>query len=201
MGATWTDAPAIAHILVALDNQYVRPYLLAMARPSHRENIIQAGVETAYRCGFATTGLRDFAAEAGVPQGSYTNHFRSKRGVRNCGARPLFQAVFRRSWRRRCATRRVRRWSGWRAYFETITGHLKGVGWRHGCLIGNMSLEAADHSAHALRARLVEVFAAWVKPFSEAVRAWQTRGRNPNRSGTMAKCRIPGGRKRLQARE
>jgi len=145
-----------------------------MARPSHREKIIESGVDTAYRRGFATTGLREFAAAAGVPQGSFTNHFRSKEAFGIVLLDRYFeqlQDTVEQTLRdeTRAPLDRLR------AYFETITGRLSTVGWRHGCLIGNMSLEAAEHS-DALRARLREVFAAWVEPFREAVLAGQARG-------------------------
>jgi TetR/AcrR family transcriptional repressor of nem operon len=145
-----------------------------MARPSHREKIIESGVDTAYRRGFGATGLREFATAAGVPQGSFTNHFRSKEAFGIVLLDRYFerlQDIVERTLRdeARAPLDRLR------AYFETITGLLQSVGWRHGCLIGNMSLEAAEHS-EALRARLSEVFAAWVEPFREAVRVGQARG-------------------------
>jgi TetR/AcrR family transcriptional repressor of nem operon len=145
-----------------------------MARPSHREKIIESGVDTAYRRGFATTGLREFAAAADVPQGSFTNHFRSKEAFGIVVLDRYFeqlQDVVERTLRDEARPPLDRL----RAYFEAITGRLESVGWRHGCLIGNMSLEAADHS-EAFRARLVEVFAAWLEPFREAVGDGQARG-------------------------
>jgi TetR/AcrR family transcriptional repressor of nem operon len=149
-----------------LDNQYGRTYWLSMARPSHREKIIESGVDTAYRRGFATTGLREFAAAAGVPAGSFTNHFRSKEAFGIVVLDRYFeqlQDIVERTLRDETCAPLDRL----RAYFDTIIGRLQSVGWRHGCLIGNMSLEAAEHS---------EVFAAWVEPFREAVKAGQARG-------------------------
>jgi len=145
-----------------------------MARLSHRDKIIEAGVETVYRRGFATTGLREFAAAAGVPQGSFTNHFRSKEAFGITVLDRYFQRIqdVVESTLRDEARPPVDRL---RAYFDTITRRLESRGWRHGCLIGNMSLEAAEHS-DATRARLVEVFATWVEPFREAVCAGQACG-------------------------
>src|SRR3954454_22186582 len=62
----------------ALEKKYVRVYLLAMARPSLREKIIESGVRTLHERGFAGAGVREITADAGVPQGCFTNHFRSK---------------------------------------------------------------------------------------------------------------------------
>jgi TetR/AcrR family transcriptional repressor of nem operon len=49
-----------------------------MARPSKRNEIIRSGVGTLFRKGYAGAGVRDITAEAGVPLGSFTNHFGSK---------------------------------------------------------------------------------------------------------------------------
>ena len=55
-----------------------------------------------------------------------------------------------------------------RAYFDAITDRLKARGWRDGCLIGNLSLESAEHS-EPLRNRLSEIFGAWRQPFAECL--------------------------------
>lgn len=62
-----------------------------------------------------------------------------------------------------------------RAYFDAITALLKDASWRYGCLVENMSLEAAEHS-EALRARLVDIMASLTVPFADAVRAGQSAG-------------------------
>ena len=43
-----------------------------------REALLDAGVRVVHARGLAATGVRDIAMAAGVPQGSFTNHFRSK---------------------------------------------------------------------------------------------------------------------------
>jgi TetR/AcrR family transcriptional repressor of nem operon len=55
-----------------------------------------------------------------------------------------------------------------RAYFEAITERLEDRGWQHGCLIGNMSLEVAEHSG-AIRTRLAGIFARWREPFARCL--------------------------------
>src|ERR1700709_493328 len=49
-----------------------------MARPSHRETILPEGLRVVPAHGFANASVRDIVRAAGVPQGSFTNHFRSK---------------------------------------------------------------------------------------------------------------------------
>jgi AcrR family transcriptional regulator len=43
-----------------------------------REALLEAGVRVVHARGLAATGVRDIAIAARVPQGSFTNHFRSK---------------------------------------------------------------------------------------------------------------------------
>ena len=61
------------------------------------------------------------------------------------------------------------------AYFELIEDALRGAGWRHGCMISNMSLEAAEHS-DLIRDRLEQIFAVLTRHFSDAIRAAQAEG-------------------------
>src|SRR5215469_10534528 len=49
-----------------------------MARHSLRESILDAGLKVMFRKGYIGSGVRDIVAEADAPQGSFTNHFRSK---------------------------------------------------------------------------------------------------------------------------
>ena len=49
-----------------------------MSRPSLREDILNAGLKVMFRSGYQGATVRDICAAAGAPQGSFTNHFRSK---------------------------------------------------------------------------------------------------------------------------
>jgi len=49
-----------------------------MARTSNREKILASGLEVVHAHGFAGASVRDIVQAAGVPQGSFTNHFGSK---------------------------------------------------------------------------------------------------------------------------
>lgn len=145
-----------------------------MGRRSLREKIIESGVTTLHQRGFTASGVREITGAAGVPQGSFTNHFGSKEafGV----------AVLDRYYERTEAIIDATLRDGERtpvarlhAYFDAVTELLAGVGWRHGCMIGNMSLEASEHS-ELLRERLVQIFQMLTRPFADAVRAAQAAG-------------------------
>src|SRR5438067_12038965 len=49
-----------------------------MPKPSHREKLLQVGMQVVHERGFAGASVRDIVQAAGVPQGSFTNHFASK---------------------------------------------------------------------------------------------------------------------------
>ena len=49
-----------------------------MPKPSHREKLLAAGFQVVFEQGYCGASVRDIVQAAGVPQGSFTNHFRSK---------------------------------------------------------------------------------------------------------------------------
>jgi TetR/AcrR family transcriptional regulator, transcriptional repressor for nem operon len=49
-----------------------------MSRPSLREAILNAGLKVMFKSGYQGASVRDICAAARAPQGSFTNHFRSK---------------------------------------------------------------------------------------------------------------------------
>src|SRR5713101_3401406 len=49
-----------------------------MSKPSLREDLLNAGLKVMFRSGYTAASVRDIVQAAGVPLGSFTNHFRSK---------------------------------------------------------------------------------------------------------------------------
>jgi len=131
-------------------------------------------MRTVHERGFATVGLREITAVAGVAQGSFTNHFTSKEEFGVAVLDHYFdqiRAVIAQTLNDE--TRRPK--ERLRAYFETITELFAATGWRFGCLAGNMGLEASEHS-EVIRMRLSEIFAEWTAPFAQVIRQAQTTG-------------------------
>ena len=145
-----------------------------MARPSLKEKIIASGVGTLHKRGFASAGIREITAEAGVPQGCFTNHFRSKEAFAAVALdryHEQTQAIMDSTLRDYSRRPRERL----RAYFDAIAKWLEDSGWRYGCLVGNMSLEVPEHS-DLLRRHLMEVCRSLTDSFAETVRAAQAAG-------------------------
>jgi TetR/AcrR family transcriptional regulator, transcriptional repressor for nem operon len=127
-----------------------------VAKPSHREKILTEGLRVVQARGFEGASVRDIVQAAGVPQGSFTNHFASKeafclevldlyfvdvsamigRTLRNDSLPPLKRL---------------------RAYIDAQIKYLNRIGWRNGCLVGNFSAEATGHS-EVIRKRLVAIY-------------------------------------------
>jgi len=52
-----------------------------MARQNTREEIVQAGLKCLVEKGFNAVGVQDITDAAGVPKGSFYNHFESKEAL------------------------------------------------------------------------------------------------------------------------
>jgi TetR/AcrR family transcriptional regulator, transcriptional repressor for nem operon len=142
-----------------------------MPRASLREKIVNSGVRTLHERGFAGAGIREITSDADVPQGCFTNHFRSKEAFGTAVLERYHertQAIMDETLRdtSRSPVERIR------AYFAAITQWLEAADWRYGCLVGNMSLEVSEQSDQ-LRAYLVQVCSSLTQSFAESVRAGQ----------------------------
>jgi TetR/AcrR family transcriptional repressor of nem operon len=149
----------------------------SMPKPSNREKILTEGLRVVHERGFAGASVRDIVQAAGVPQGSFTNHFASKEAfgleildlylangrqvmgetLRNDGLPPLERLA---------------------AYIDAGKNRLNRDGMRNGCLFGNFTAEACDHS-ELIRQRLVEIFAEVQGSVAYCLRAAVTAGELP----------------------
>ena len=120
------------------------------------------------RNGYAASGVREIAAEAGAPQGSFTNHFRSKESF----ARDVLDLYFEHTKglvREALSDLSLSPAGQLRRYLDIIIARLAEDGFARGCLIGDLSLEAAPVS-EPLRDRLSQIFAEWREPFAVCIR-------------------------------
>src|SRR5213594_1975572 len=130
-----------------------------MGRRSLRDDILQAGLRVMFRSGYRGASVRDICAAAGAPQGSFTNHFRSKEAFASEVLDRYFDYL-REIMQATLGDRSLSPRSRIRRYFDVITGKLEAEKWALGCLIGNLSLEISTDS-EPLRAHLSRIFAEW----------------------------------------
>src|SRR5262249_14553694 len=145
-----------------------------MARRSMREEIVEAAVEQFHARGFNGTGVQDITDAAGVPKGSFYNHFESKE--------KLAVEALDRYWQNGAARRallsdtsldpveRLRR------YFRGLADVAVRQKFQNGCMIGNFSTELPVQSKE-VRDRLAETFAAWSRSLESCVREAEKAGR------------------------
>jgi TetR/AcrR family transcriptional regulator, transcriptional repressor for nem operon len=119
-------------------------------RASVRDQLIESAVEVFHARGFNGCSVQDIVEAAGVPKGSFYNHFKSKEAlgvevvraytrlvgayVAEAGAGEIFSGDG-------TPLERIR------AYFEAVIEQNVSCGVRKGCLLGNFATELAPHSA------------------------------------------------------
>jgi TetR/AcrR family transcriptional repressor of nem operon len=143
-------------------------------KPSHRDRILKAGLKVMFDKGYVGAAVRDIVAEAPAPQGSFTNHFRSKEEFAR-EVLDLYFAELKRVVAEALDDRGLGSRDRLRRYLDIITGRLAGAEFSRGCLIGDFSLEAAPQS-EMLRTRLAEIFAEWRAPFAACIAEGQGAG-------------------------
>jgi TetR/AcrR family transcriptional repressor of nem operon len=127
-----------------------------MAKPSHREKLLTNGLRVMHERGFVGASVRDIVKAAGVPQGSFTNHFASKEAF----SLEVLDLYFAHSSQLVDSTLRndalppLKRLG---LYLEANHDSMSKCEMKNGCLYGNFSAEASDHS-EVVRERLVQIF-------------------------------------------
>jgi TetR/AcrR family transcriptional repressor of nem operon len=128
-----------------------------MAKPSNREKILTEGLRVVHAHGYAGASVRDIVQAAGVPQGSFTNHFASKEAF-GLEILELYFANGREVMRQTLRNDERPPLERLRDYIDASKARLNKDSMRNGCLFGNFTAEASDHS-ELIRNRLVEIFA------------------------------------------
>ncbi len=148
-----------------------------MSKLSNRDKILAEGMRVVHERGFACASVRDIVQAAGVPQGSFTNHFASKEA--------FGLEVIDRYFAKSCDTMRetllndslppLERLG---AYIDAGKNRLNRDSMRNGCLFGNFTADSSDHS-EAIRHRLLEVFAEIRQSIAYCLRAAVNAGELP----------------------
>jgi TetR/AcrR family transcriptional regulator, transcriptional repressor for nem operon len=149
-------------------------HIAVMAKPSNRDKILTAGLRVVHERGFGGASVRDIVQAAGVPQGSFTNHFISKEAF-GLEILDLYFANGRKVMRETLGNDSLPPLARLRAYIDANKDRLNRDEMRNGCLFGNFTAEAGDHS-EAIRRRLAEIFAEVEGAIAYCLRAAVTAG-------------------------
>jgi TetR/AcrR family transcriptional regulator, transcriptional repressor for nem operon len=143
-----------------------------MPRPSARDRILAAGRDVIHRHGFSASGVAEITAAAGVPKGSFYNHFESKeafacaalgdyweKGGPACtmlaGAKPAPERV--------------------RDHFKALDRLVSTDDYAAGCMLGNFAIEAGPLS-ETLREHVVTLYDQWTAQLADCLTEGQDAG-------------------------
>src|SRR5258708_18010792 len=113
-------------------------------------------MEVMHRQGYNGTRVGDIVRGAGVPQGSFTNHFASKEAFA-LEALDFYYARSCKMMRETLGNEALAPLGRIRAYIEVYRSFFRQRGCQAGCLCGNFAAEASDQS-EPLRQRTAEIF-------------------------------------------
>lgn len=139
-----------------------------------RDKLVRAGLKTVHAAGFAATGIQDIADIADVPKGSFYNHFVSKEAF---GAEIIdtYSSLGQERLRTFLCNTDTPPLARLEAYFDDRIAAFATNGYARGCLMGNFSTEAADHSV-LIREHLVRQWDAWSELFESCIAEAQREG-------------------------
>jgi len=143
-----------------------------MRKHDTKEKIIQAGLKTLLEKGFNGVGVQEITEQAGVPKGSFYNHFESKEAlgveiVERYGVGSTRRAVL--------IDKTVRPLERLRTHFAALNELFITSKFNRGCLLGNFSAELSNQSP-AVRDSLAQLFTKWTKDLEVAIADAQAEG-------------------------
>jgi TetR/AcrR family transcriptional regulator, transcriptional repressor for nem operon len=143
-----------------------------MPRASTREQIIKAGLKTLLDKGFNGVGVQEITDQAGVPKGSFYNHFESKEAlgaeiVERYGAGSTRRDVLR--------DKSVPPLERLKTHFDALNETFIKSKFERGCLLGNFSAELSNQSP-LIRDSLAKLFDRWTKDLEAAIADAQASG-------------------------
>jgi TetR/AcrR family transcriptional regulator, transcriptional repressor for nem operon len=127
-----------------------------MPRANVREQLISSALEVFHTHGFNGSSVQDIVDAAGVPKGSFYNHFDSKEALGVEVVRAYTALVS--AYVVEAGAAEILSGPGGsplgriRAYFEAVIEQNVSCGVRKGCLLGNFATELAPHSEEIAKA-------------------------------------------------
>ncbi|MEU9318289.1 TetR family transcriptional regulator C-terminal domain-containing protein [Streptomyces sp. NPDC048295] len=142
-----------------------------MPRLSVREQLIDAAYDHLHEHGFAGSAVKDITYAAGVPKGSFYNHFDSKEAMatevmRRYSADQGTEILMDRSM---APLDRIR------AHFAYVAARLERYEYARGCLIGNLGAELSSENS-TIRDAVDSSLNCWVVRLASALEEARTTG-------------------------
>lgn len=141
-----------------------------MPRRSMRTEIATAALDRFHAHGYAV-GVKDITDAAGVPKGSFYNHFPSKEAMA-VEALTAYGATLGLD---ELADETTPPLTRLRAHFDLLADQARDREFARGCLFGNLTADVADHS-EPIRGHVAEGFDAWAALITAAITQAQRDG-------------------------
>jgi TetR/AcrR family transcriptional regulator, transcriptional repressor for nem operon len=140
-----------------------------MGKVSNRDKILTDGLQVMLERGYVGASVRDIVEAAGVPQGSFTNHFASKEAF-SLEILDRYFAHSRVVMGETLNNEALSPLKRIRAYIDASIAAIKNHGTKNGCLVGNFAAEASDHS-EIIRKRVSEIYAEVREVMTDCLKA------------------------------
>jgi len=127
-----------------------------MPRGNVQEKILEAAMDLFHEGGFNATGVQDIVNAAGVPKGSFYNHFESKDALALAVVDRYLAATDTAS----LGDRTLAPFERIRRHFEELAKAADAHHFTRGCLVGNFANELSSQHPD-MKHRLDEGFATW----------------------------------------
>lgn len=141
---------------LSLDRKKMYVYFDPMEKLRNKDKLLAKGLRVIHEQGLAGASVRDIAAAAGVPLGSFTNYFPSKTafGLEIIGMyRAVSEAMLDATLRNEALSPLQRL----RNYIDASRDLLDEDSMQNGCLCGNIGAEINSHTDE-VRHRIIDVF-------------------------------------------
>jgi TetR/AcrR family transcriptional regulator, transcriptional repressor for nem operon len=142
-----------------------------MARPSLREKLASSAVDTLHTFGFKGCSIQDITQAAGVPKGSFFNHFENKEDIAIDSLRRYLEGV-----RSDILTdESVSPLTRLKNHFSFLSERLISLGYGRGCMLGLFAAEVGA-DLPKLREELRSIFDTWCGAVETVLREAQAKG-------------------------
>lgn len=136
-----------------------------MAKANVREQLLDAGLRTFHSRGFNGCGVQDITQAAGVPKGSFYNHFPSKEALALAALEVFWEGGAAR--RALLADGSMDPVERLRLHFQKLSKALARLGYQPGCMIGNFSAEMAGQPD--FKRRLEQIYGDWGQALASCI--------------------------------
>lgn len=156
-----------------------------MARPSLREKLASSAVDTLHTHGFKGCSIQDITEAAGVPKGSFFNHFENKEDLAIDALRRYLDENARSDM---LFDESVSPLTRLKNHFGYLSDRLISLGFTRGCMLGLFAAEMSTDYPR-MREELRSIFETWCSGVEQVLREAQAKGEIDPRhdAGQMAR--------------